>query len=244
MAWYKEWFGDDYVDLYSHRDAEEAVRFIDTLENKSVLKNNHKVLDLCCGAGRYSIELAKRGYNITGQDLSKQLIDQAAKNADLNNVRINFILRDMRDIPYKSYFDSIINMFTSFGYFANDEENENVVKGISNALIDDGWLIIDFINKDFVVSNLKMKDEFVKNGMKISQYRKYDVSTKRLEKQINISSDGVEKEYLESVRLYELKDFKQILKKHNIDLVYYFGNYNGCEYSADSPRLIIVGRKN
>ena len=120
MDWYEKWFGQDYLDVYTHRSEKEAEEFINTLEKILSLKPEQKLLDLCCGTGRYSLALAQRGFAVTGLDLSSSLIDFAKKRSKELGVKVDFIVRDMRNIPFSGYFDGILNMFTSFGYFDAD----------------------------------------------------------------------------------------------------------------------------
>jgi len=191
MNWYEKWFGQDYIDVYTHRSEKEAVAFIDTLEKILSLKPEHKILDLCCGTGRYSLALAQRGYQVTGIDLSSRLINLAEKRSGELGVKIDFIVKDMRDIPFSDYFDGILNMFTSFGYFDSDPENEKVITAVSSAVKKDGWFVLDFLNRDTIVKNFQEFDERKKGNVLIQQKRKLNYETNRIEKVITLKRKGM-----------------------------------------------------
>lgn len=243
MTWYSEWFGADYVDVYRHRDIREAEDFIVTLKRVINPEPGSAILDLCCGAGRYSVLLARQGYNVTGLDLSDHLIGYALNAAAKENVSIEFIVRDMRDIRYTDNFDIVVNMFTSFGYFKEDIENLKVFRSVAKSLKQEGFFIHDFMNKEYVLSNLKARDSFEIDGMVVEQSRLYREDTGRIEKNITLLSNGDKREYKESVMLYSMKDIQSMFTETGIRPVHVFGDYHGKPFDSDSPRLITIGKK-
>jgi len=243
MSWYNEWFGQDYTDVYSHRNVSEAEEFIQTLEQTVTLKKNSVLLDLCCGAGRYAVELARREYSVTGMDLSGHLIKKARLAAGEAGVTVDFHVRDMRDIPYSSHFDGIVNMFTSFGYFREDAENKKVIQAVSRSLKPGGWFVLDFMNKPQILENFSKFDIRRDNGIYLEQYRSYNEETGRIEKKIIFKKNGTVKEYFESVRLFSFEEIKNIFYNNGITLERVFGNYNGDSFDIKSPRMISIGYK-
>ncbi|MCH7782118.1 class I SAM-dependent methyltransferase [candidate division KSB1 bacterium] len=243
MDWYEKWFGQDYLDVYTHRSEKEAEEFINTLEKILSLQPEQKLLDLCCGTGRYSLALAQRGYVVTGLDLSSRLIDFAKKRSKELGVKVDFIVRDMRDIPFSGYFDGILNMFTSFGYFETDSENEKVIMAASNALKKDGWFVLDYLNRENIIQNFQEFDEQKKENVLIQQKRKLNFDTNRIEKVITITRNDSTKEYSESVKMYSHDDLEQMYRINNIRLTHKFGNYDGTPLDNVSPRAILIGRK-
>jgi SAM-dependent methyltransferase len=242
MNWYEEWFNDEeYLTVYSHRNDQEAQNLIDLilLVNKPFQKS--KILDLACGNGRHSIELAKKDFNITGVDLSELLLNIAKQKRDLLGLKINFIQTDMRNLNIFDYFDGVLNLFTSFGYFEEDNENEKVIAQISNALKNNGWFVIDFFNSNFILNNFKPQDKKITGNLEIIQNRK--IHNKSIVKNISIIKDGKRKDYFESVKLYRLEDFECFLKKHSLSITHVFGDYAGTPYNENSERLIIFGKK-
>lgn len=131
MDWYEEWFGHDYKLVYPHRDEAEAREQIGFVKRHINIPERAKVLDLCCGCGRHAIELWGLGYDVVGLDLSEELLDLACSRADECEMDVQFIRCDMREIPYEDHFDLIVNFFTSFGYFADDADNQRVLLAIA-----------------------------------------------------------------------------------------------------------------
>ena len=125
--WYSSWFDTPFYHiLYKDRDDKEAQSFMDALTNYLNISENATILDLACGKGRHSLYLNSIGYDVTGLDLSKQSISEAKQK---ENGRLCFDVHDMSK-PYFKQFDTVFNLFTSFGYFDCDEDNLNTIKAI------------------------------------------------------------------------------------------------------------------
>ena len=242
-AWYEDWFADErYLALYLHRNNEEASCALDLIEKATGIEKNSAILDLACGAGRHSINLARRGYlNITGVDLSPTLIREAKKNAEAEGVEINFLEQDMR--RFDGSYDLIMNLFTSFGYFEQDEENEEVILRVGKCLKSDGYFILDFLNSVVIRKNMTPYDEkIIPSGERIEQFR--TIANNRIEKKIVIHSGDKSTGFHESVRLFELQDFERMFANAGMALMEKFGDYYGKPFEAgSSPRLILVGKK-
>jgi len=149
--WYADWFNTPYYHLlYRNRDASEAKKFMDNLTQHLSLQSNETIMDLACGKGRHSLYLNSLGYEVTGVDLSKNSIDFAKK---FENERLKFDVHDMTQ-NYSEQFNAVFNLFTSFGYFENEEDNIKTIKAIKANLKDYGIGVIDFLNADYVLDNL------------------------------------------------------------------------------------------
>lgn len=245
VRWFEEWFDSPlYEKLYANRDEKEAVKLADLVEEKIPVEKFEKILDLGCGRGRHSHTFAERGYNVTGTDLSPKAIQKATKLAEqkgFSNVR--FEVRDMRE-PLPETFDAVLNLFTTFGYFLNDEENASVFDGVHSMLRKKGRFLIDFLNAEKVeeglvpaesgsYENLDYQIErFIKDGM--------------VHKNIRFTGDGLSEpvEYQERVKLYGKHWFEEQLKKHRFTILETWGDYSGGDFDEEkSPRLIILSEK-
>ena len=153
--WYKKSFGSTYLERYSHRNKEEAQRDIEKLVQLLSIPKDEILLDLCCGAGRHLIALHRIGFqHIIGLDLSEDLLKFAALELSKAGAEhIKLIREDMREIPYKNCFGVILSLFTSFGYFQHDEENQKVINRVSKALKPKGIFVLDYINKNYGIEN-------------------------------------------------------------------------------------------
>ena len=141
--WFQSWFDTSYYHiLYKQRDYKEAEVFIKNIVNYLNLDKDDSILDLACGKGRHSIFLNTLGYNVTGLDLSKNSIEHA-KTHESNS--LHFDVHDMRDI-YKTQFEVVLNLFTSFGYFEERADNFKVIQTIKSSLKQNGIGVIDYMN--------------------------------------------------------------------------------------------------
>ena len=142
-TWYADWFDTPYYHiLYKDRNYREAQLFMDNLTHYLNLPEKAKVLDLACGKGRHAIYLNQLGFDVVGADLSENSIAEASKNS---NDTLHFVVHDKRE-PYDEKFDAIFNLFTSFGYFDDDKTNISVLKKFKEGLMEEGVLVIDFLN--------------------------------------------------------------------------------------------------
>lgn len=249
--WYVSWFNtQEYLDLYRHRDEEDAKKIISLILRNISLNKKANVLDLACGTGRHSLLLARKGFNVTGIDLSKYLITQAKeklRNEYKKYIKLlKFEIRDMREFSYPGHFDLVVNIFTSFGYFEKDKDNERVIKCISDSLKINGFFVIDFLNKNYIVKNLLPYSIKKKRNKVIIQIRK--ITNNFVEQDILIlkkhnSFYNLEK-YRERIKLYTLANFRKMFGKYKLKIVKIFGSYYGGAYEKyKSPRLIIIAKR-
>jgi ubiquinone/menaquinone biosynthesis C-methylase UbiE len=241
MAWYQKSFGNDYLIVYKHRDLQGAYHEVKKMMDWLGLKQGAEVLDLCCGMGRHSMALAEFGYQVTGVDLSEVLLNEAVK-LDLDR-QVTWLRGDMREVPLERQFDAIVNLFTSFGYFDEDEQNEKVLHEMYRLLKEGGRFIIDFLNPVYVQTNLVPQSERTEEDLRIREARAIEDGCVR--KQIVISQQGApDRHYLEQVKLYDRTAFEAMLQKAGLHIDNVYGGYDGQAYEAEaSSRLIFVGHK-
>jgi SAM-dependent methyltransferase len=235
-AWYASWFDTPYYHtLYKDRDYEEAQLLIDNLAHYLNLSEDAKVLDLACGKGRHSIYLNSLGYDVVGADLAANSIAEA-KQAE--NDTLHFKVHDMRE-PMEEKYDAILNLFTSFGYFSNEEDNTKTLKAIHNSLSDYGLAVIDFMNVEKVIDNLIPTEIKTVDGIDFHITRKYEDGF--IVKDICFDADGQRHEYTERVKALRLEDFEQMMNENDIYLLDVFGDYKLRKfYKKESDRLIMI----
>ena len=239
MAWYKEWFGEEYLELYAHRDADEADRHLDFVERHLApgLPEPRAVLDLACGAGRHTQALRRRGYRTFGIDLSLTLLAVAP--------RVPCAAGDMRSLPFaEGAFDWVLNFFTSFGYFERERENFRVLEEIVRGLAPGGRFLIDFLNRDHVLAHLKRQEVQEIAGRRVEIERWYDDTTWRINKRMRLETPGKPtRTYLESVRAYSRDEVTIGCRWAGLAVDDLYGNFQGEPFDRDSERLIIIGHK-
>lgn len=234
--WFACWFDTPYYHiLYKERNYREAQVFMDNLTHYLNLPEKAKVLDLACGKGRHSIYLNQLGYEVVGADLSENSISEASKN---QNETLHFQVHDMRE-TFEDKFDAIFNLFTSFGYFENDEDNLTTLKAMKESLTDYGFAVIDFMNVNQVVNNL-IPDE-VKTVENIEFHIKRYVNDGYIYKEIDFEDQGEKFHFTERVKALTLNDFKELMEEAGIDLLDIFGDYKLKKFhKTESERLIMI----
>lgn len=236
MPWYKRWFGEEYLELYSHRDETEAEEHVDFVERRLGGSRPRAVLDLACGAGRHTAALRRRGYRTLGIDLSLTLLARQ---------ELPGVAGDMRILPFAAgSFDWVLNFFTSFGYFESERENFLVLEEILRVLAPGGWFLIDLMNPGPVLADLKPRDSQLLDGRNVEIERWYDAGKQRINKRIEVSAPGEpSRMFLESVRLYQPDEVMIGLRWAGLEVASLFGNFQGDPYERDSERLILTGFK-
>ncbi|TGD59417.1 class I SAM-dependent methyltransferase [Flavobacterium humi] len=235
-SWYSCWFDTPYYHiLYKERNDAEAHLFMDNLTHYLNLPEEAKILDLACGKGRHSIYLNQLGYEVTGADLSVNSIAIASQHA---NEKLHFKVHDMR-LPFDEKYDAVFNLFTSFGYFENDEDNFKTLSSIKQSLNEYGFAVIDFLNADYVIPNLVPEEVKTVDG--IDFHIKRYVKDKHIYKEIDFEDKGEKFHYTEKVQALALSDFEAMMEKAGIYLLDVFGDYKLRKfYKKESERLIMI----
>ena len=241
MAWYEDWFWSDaYTHVYDHRDETEAERVVDLIEREVAPSPRAHILDIGCGRGRHARVLARRGYHVTGLDLSEEAVAAARSRTADNGLadHVSFQVGDMRTPVCDGCADGVVNLFTSFGYFDTDAENERALDAMATALRPGGWFLQDFLNAPYVAESLGASEHETPDGHTVYQDRW--IEDGRVNKTITIHHDGQIDTFEESVRLYTLSDLTAMYARVGLDVVELFGDYDGGRYSPDeSPRLLL-----
>jgi len=238
--WFSKWFDSKYYHiLYKNRDEKEAEIFLKNLSTLEFFKKNSKIIDIACGKGRHSLFLSELGYDVTGVDLSKNSIKHAQQFEKEN---LKFDVADMRETYKKNSFDISLNLFTSFGYFNNKEDDCLAIKAMSENLKNDGILIIDFLNSKKVISNLIKTEIKEINGVQFNISRK--VENGFIIKNIEVNHNEDSFSFQEKVKALTKENFSELLTFAGLQIIDTFGNYKLDEFNHQtSDRLIIIAKK-
>lgn len=238
--WFKSWFDSPYYHLlYNHRDYAEAERFINNLFQHLQLPLHSTILDLACGKGRHAQQIHNLGYNVVGVDLSPQSIKSANTKA---TEELSFQTGDMRDLPFSSEFNLVVNLFTSFGYFQQEGDNIKVIESISKSLKQEGILVLDYLNVAKIQHTLPTQEIVIRGEID------FDVS-KKLEngfivKTIQFEDDSEQYNFQEHVKMFLKADFESIFNANGFVIESIFGDYDLNSFDVNtSDRLILVAKK-
>ena len=238
--WFSSWFDTPYYHtLYKNRDYEEASLFIDNVSNFLKIKQSTVCWDLCCGKGRHSIYLNKKGFRVIGTDLSEQSICEANESA---NETLEFYQHDMRKLFRTNYFEVVFNLFTSFGYFEKREDDLHVFDSVQKALKSNGLFVFDYLNSEYVKSRMVEWDSKTIDGITFNISKKIENNT--IIKSIDFTDKGESFHFEERVKLFDKTYFEDLAKECNLTILNTFGNYQLQEFDVNiSPRLILVLQK-
>lgn len=238
--WFQYWFNSPYYHiLYSQRNDEEAEFLIDNLSEYLKPAPNARILDIACGRGRHSVYLNKKGYDVTGIDLSEQSIKYARQ---FEQRHLHFFVHDMRKLSFINYFDFSFNLFTSFGYFETEKEHVNALKSFRKGLKPEGKLVIDYFNSTKIQKNLAKQEIKTMEGIEfhISKF----IAEGKIIKHINFEHRSKTFAFEERVQAFQLADFERMFEASGLVLEQHFGSYGLETFDENkSDRLILVCRK-
>ena len=246
--WYKHIWSLDLKNLSWTEDTENQVDFIvKTLE----LKGDERILDLACGFGRHSLSLARRGFAVTGVDITEAYIDDAIKTAKQENLDAVFIHADIRDIEFTNEFDVVLNLADgAIGYLENDEENLKIFDVISNALKAGGKHFMDIVSADHAERYFPKKAwDAGEKSLSLAQFE-WDPATRKwayggwafeygkpAEKPTDLMENACE------YRLYSLDELRDILVQRGMSVVSTFADYYGKKSAHEEFQLMVYSQK-
>jgi len=233
--WYEEWFGEDYLRLYPHRDDADAERAVGLIAKTLELRSGWRVLDVGCGAGRHTRAFADRGARCIGLDLSAALLRLARQTTTAPLVRA-----DMRHLPIRpASMDLTVNLFTSFGYFERDAEHAAALAEMIGTVKAGGWFVIDFLNPEAVRERLVPRQTMEVSGEQIEVTRSVSPDGRYVCKSIQVPKG---KRYFERVRLFTPGQISEMVEDTGLRIRYAFGDYDASPLTPASPRTIVMGQ--
>jgi len=247
----QEWFDDDSLwrEIYPFLFPERRIAATPEQVRK-VLKltkpRGKKVLDLCCGPGRCSIVLAKKGFKVTGVDRTRFFLDVARERAETTKVKVEWIQQDMRDFVRPKAFDLVLNLWTSFGYFDDPNEDLRVLRNIHKSLRPGGVCLIDVIGRECVAKFQQSNfAERLPDGTVMFQHHHVAENWTKMHQEWTILRvNGRTKTLRFSLTLYSGGELRARLEQAGFKNIKLYGSLDGDDYGPYAQRLIIVGQKN
>lgn len=244
-AWWEVFFDDDYLRTVRPPSRQQIARQCDFIEARLGLKPGATLLDVGCGLGQHVVELSARGVAAVGVDLSLAMLSRASEEAQQRGLRINFLHADMRDLAFDGNFDAVTCLGTSLGYF-DDETNRKVMDRLLRALKPGGVLLLDVVNRDYVIRSQPNLIWFEGDGCVCMEESEFNYFTSRLHvKRTVILDNGRQLENEYSLRLYSLHELGQLMNASGFRVSEVSGRdaLPGVFFGHESPNLMIVAQR-
>lgn len=244
--WYRQAFGEDWLETFAlcipSGVTEVEVEFV---ASRLELGPDSELLDLGCGHGRHSVELARRGVRVTGVDLSEASLAAARVRADEAGVKAEFVRQDLLDLGYESASDAAIMMFTVFGCLPTDDEHQEVLRRAARALRPGGRFLLDTTSALGVLRDYRPEGwQELPGGELLLQRRRYDPAGGRNEvRALLVHPDGRRTELTWSYRLFTLAELMRMLTVAGLHVEAVYGDFDGRPFGWDSPRMIAVSSR-
>lgn len=244
--WYKKIWT---LDIQNQSWVEDTRRQVDFLIEKLEMKGNEKILDLACGFGRHSLELARRGYDVTGVDITPEYIEYATIQAQTENLTADFICSDIRDINFENEFDIVLNMADgAIGYLENEEENFKIFRVISKALKPGGKHFMDIMNGGYAETHFPCKLwDAGEKCLTLSNFEWDSTNKILIYGQIDYPyGDALYKPDMvegNPIRLYTLSEIKEVYAELEMKVYDCYADFNGKTSSDNDIQLMVCSMK-
>lgn len=242
-----DWFADDafWRETYSFMftDARLAAATSEVEQIMTLAEcSDGRVLDLACGPGRHSVAFARRGFEVTGVDRSPFLLERARANARDAGVEVEWTQADMRGFRRPRAFDLAICLFTSFGFFRDDHDNQQVLTNVAASLAPGGAFVLDVLGKEVHARRyMATTSRDLPDGVVVHRHQIVDDWT-RIQNEWIILRDGASRSFHFSHWLYSARELSDMFRRAGFAQVRVYGDLAGAPYGADASRLVVVGR--
>lgn len=237
------------LDIQNQSWAENTRRQVDFLVDKLELKGSERILDLACGFGRHSLELARRGFAVTGVDITPDYVRYATQQAQAEQLNARFFCSDIRDVHFYNEFDVVLNMADgAVGYLENEDENRKIFRVIADALKPGGKHFMDIMNGRYAQTHFpcKLWDAGTKS-LTLSNFE-WEPDTKTLiYGQISYAYGEplTKPEMTEGnpIRLYSLEEIRELYQDLGMAVVDSYADFTGAPSSDQAIQLMVCSRK-
>lgn len=246
-TWWDEFFAEPWAHVQAGGyPAERTAAECDVIEATLKLKPGARVLDIPCGIGRHSIELARRGFRMTGAELKPEYITLARASADATGVDVRFLINDMREFVSSDRFDAAFCYFGSFGYFS-EADNLRFVRAVSAALEPGGRFLIEGHIAETLLPIYREKDWFwagsLDNRVRVLEERSWNVETSRVDSTWTIVHESGARSAETSIRIYTYRELRALLEAADFVNVDVRDGKTGQPFHVGVPRALLVAEK-
>lgn len=245
-----DWYDDDAFwatfepFLFSEEHWARCAEEVERCTTLAGVASGARVLDLCCGPGRHALELARRGFRVTGVDRTAAYLDRARDAARAEALDLELVQADMRELVRPEGFDLALSLYTSFGYFRDPADDRKVAANLCASLAPGGVLVMDLIGKEIVARIFTRRSwDPGPNGSFLLQERELSESWSWIENRWIAIADGQVKEHRFGHRLYAATELAALLREVGFGEVSTYGDLEGARYDQAAQRLVAVATK-
>ena len=239
-----EFWRDTQSLLFSEDRLSKTPEEIDRLVSLLHLQPGNAVLDMCCGIGRHSLELARRDYKVTGVDRTESYLDAARGKAEAENLEVELLLSDIREFCRPESFDVSINMLTSFGYFEDPAEDKKAARNLCASLKPGGQLLMQMMGKEIIARMFQERDwHEAEDGTLVLEERKVSREWGWMENRWIMIRGNERREQHFSLRPYSAAELTTLLLDCGFKTAQAYGGIDGSPYDHKAKRLVVVARK-
>jgi SAM-dependent methyltransferase len=207
------------------------------------IQKNERILDLCCGIGRHCLELARQGFDVVGVDRTASYIAKAKQNAVEEFLEVDFVVADMKEYCQPNSFDIVINLFGSFGYFEDLEDDRQVVRNMCASLRSGGRFLIETMGKEIAAREFQERVWSQHGDMIVLSERKPIQNWSRIQTRWIVIKGNQRVEHTVSVRSYSAAELSGLLSDNGFVNVQVYGDLEGRDYDHEAKRLVVIGTK-
>jgi len=229
--------------LYNQQRQSSAKVEVEKVVSLLEIRQNDRILDLCCGTGRHSLELARQGFDVVGVDRTTSFIKKAKQKAEKNNLKVEFVVNDMREYCQPNSFNIVMNLFGSFGYFEDPDDDRQVVKNMYASLCSGGKFLIETMGKEILARGFQERDWSEEGDTLVLAERKPIENWGRIQTRWIVINGDQHVEQTVSVRSYSAVELSSLLSDCGFTNVQVYGGLEGLDYDQGAKRLVVVGTK-
>ena len=229
--------------IFNQRQLDLTESEIDKIVELLGIKEDAKILDLCCGIGRHSLELSRRGYSVVGVDRTERYLAKASEQAKSEELNVELVRSDMRRFCRPQSFDVTLNLYTAFGYFEDQADDKRVLRNVHQSLREGGKLIIDVMSKEVLARIWRDRDWYEYDGKIFLHENKITKDWSWVEVRLTTFEDGKKQEAEFGHRVYSAVELSGLLTDCGFSSVNVYGDLEDADYDHNAKRLVVVGVK-
>jgi SAM-dependent methyltransferase len=237
-------FWEDFAPLFFDKERMEVTfEEVNKIIARLSLPANSRILDMACGIGRHSLELARRGFDVTAVDIAEYYLNLLKEQSQRESLELDIVRSDMRSYTTEAVFDAALLMFTSLGYFSDPQDDLKAARNIYQALNPGGHLLIDQMGREIVKRNFQSRDWHEVEGIFWLEERTPDDDWHYLANRWIICKEAKVNEYTFRIKMYSATELSELLKSAGFKKIQVYGDLSGTPYDEKAKRLIVIGQK-